>query len=115
MKKIFLCALGLHVVMRPCLADVIPTRYAEDDAAARQAVQERLQDLGVSAASAEASVRELTYDELSYFAQETCRIQPAGSLYWYEWLLGTAMLGAAVGASVWIYMEHSEHNENEHE
>jgi len=113
MKKIFLCALGLHLSLLPCFADVIPTRYANDDTAARQAVQGRLQDLGVSPSNADTHVRELTSHELAYFAQDTARIQSAGSLYWYEWLFGAIMLGAAIGASVWIYLEHSDHHDDE--
>jgi len=115
MKKPFLCALMLHLTVLSCLADVLPTRYAEEDAVPRRAVQERLLQLGLSPGRADTHAGELTSEELSYFGRDTGRLQAAGSLYWYEWLLGTAMLGAAVGASVWIYMEHSEHNEHEHD
>lgn len=112
MKKIVLCTLSLHLALVPCLADVIPTRYAEDDAASRKAVQDRLQQIGLSASSADTHVRELTSDEVAYFAHDTGRIQPAGSLYWYEWLFGAVMLGATVGASVLLYIEHSDHHED---
>lgn len=114
MKKIFLCTLVLHLVLLPCFADVIPTRYADNDAPARQAVQGRLQELGLSVSNADTHVRELTSDELAYFAANTGRIQPAGALYWYEWLLGAVMVGAVVGVSVWIYMEHSDHTHGHH-
>lgn len=115
MNKLFLCALALNVAMLPCYADVIPTRRAEDDGKARQAVQERLQELGLSVARADTHAGELTSEELAYFAHDAGRLQPAGALYWYEWLFGAAMLGASIGAAVWIYMEHSEHNEHEHD
>ncbi len=114
MKKLFLCALGLHLCLLPCFADVIPSRYADEDAASRQAVQDRLQDLGLSASSAGTHVGELTSDELAYFAHDTARIQPAGSLYWYEWLLGTVMLGAAVGTAVYLHLEHQDHHDTPH-
>jgi hypothetical protein len=115
MSKTFLCALGLHLAMLPCVADVIPTRHAESDAKARQAVQERLQELGLSVTRANTHAGELTSDEAAYFAHDSARLQPAGALYWYEWLFGAAMLGACIGATAWIYMEHSEHNEHEHD
>jgi hypothetical protein len=112
MNKLFLCALGLHLAMLPCFADIIPTRYAENDAKARQAVQERLQELGLSVTRADTHVGELTSDELAFFAHDTGRIQPAGALYWYEWLLGAVMVGAVVGVSALLYMRHSEHHDN---
>jgi hypothetical protein len=112
MNKLFLCALALNLAMLPCYADVIPTRHAESDAKARQAVQERLQELGLSVTRADTHVGELTSDELAYFAHNSARIQPAGALYWYEWLFGAAMLGACIATGVWLYMEHSDHHED---
>ncbi|HXX95099.1 MAG TPA: hypothetical protein VEN81_15865 [Planctomycetota bacterium] len=92
MKRLALCLLGLHLAMVPGYADVIPSKYDEKDPAQKQAVKDRLQVLGVSSSNAEHRVKVLDADELAYFAQNPERIQPAGHLYWYEWVIGAAVL-----------------------
>jgi hypothetical protein len=91
-KKAILCLLALHGTLVPCLADVIPSRRAEKNPAAEGVVKARLVELGATAAEAERQVGQLTARELGYFAQEPSRIQAAGALYWYEWLLGAGFL-----------------------
>lgn len=92
MKKISLAVLALHLALVPVFADVIPSKYDEKSPAARQAVQQRLQELGASPASAEARIKSLSPDQVAYFAESPDRIQMAGSLYWYEWLIGAGVL-----------------------
>ena len=92
MKRLALCVLGLHLALVPCFADVIPSKYDDKDPAQRQAVKARLVGLGVTAPNAEHRVKQLDTDELAYFAQSPERIQPAGALYWYEWVGGVAVL-----------------------
>jgi hypothetical protein len=92
MKRLALCVLGLHLALVPCFADVIPSKYDDKDPAQKQAVKARLQELGVNGSNAEHRVKQLDTDELSFFAQNPERIQPAGSLYWYEWLAGAAVI-----------------------
>src|SRR5262245_38416770 len=91
-KRSTLCALALHLAVLPCFADVIPSRRAEKNSAAEVAVKARLEHLGLSAADADRHLRELTSDEVAYFAQNPDRIQAAGGLYWYEWLIGAGVL-----------------------
>jgi len=92
-KRSILCLLALHAALLPCFADVIPSRRAQKNAEADQAIKVRLEQLGLSAEQADRQVRELTSEERAYFAQNPNRIQAAGGLYWYEWLLGAATLG----------------------
>jgi hypothetical protein len=91
-KKISLAVLALHLALVPVLADVIPSKYDEKSPAARQAVQQRLEELGASPAAAEARIKVLSPDQVAYFAESPERIQAAGSLYWYEWLIGAGFL-----------------------
>lgn len=95
MKKIALCLLGLQLALAPAYADVIPSKHEEKDAGAAQAVAERLQTLGLSVAGAQQRVNELSSESLAYFGQDPARIQPAAGLYWYEFLLGAAVLAGA--------------------
>lgn len=92
MKRTTLAVLALHLALLPCFADVIPSRRAEKNAAAEQAVKVRLEQLGLASADAERHVRELTGAEVAYFAQNPDRVQAAGGLYWYEWLIGAGVL-----------------------
>ncbi len=92
MKKAILCLLAAQVGAVPCLADVIPTRRAEKNAAAEEAVKARLAELGASAADAERQVGQLTARELAYFAHDPSRVQSAGALYWYEWVFGAGVI-----------------------
>ena len=108
MKKTVLCVLALHLAMLPCLADVIPARYGEDSSAAKETVKNRLQELGASKVAAETHTRTLTSDELAYFAQDPSRIQAAGGLYWYEWIIGSATLAITVGLTVFFFQEYDE-------
>jgi hypothetical protein len=96
MKKTILSLLALHLGLLPCFADVIPSQYNEKSGAARDAVKTRLQELGRSSTDAEFSVKHLTPGELTYFSQNIERVQPAGGLYWYEWVGGLALLVIAV-------------------
>ena len=93
MRKALLCLMAFQVASIPCLADVIPTKYDETNPAQQKAVQARLEELGSSPGAAEQRVRHMGPEELAYFAADTDRIQPAGGLYWYEWLIGAAVLG----------------------
>lgn len=94
MTKTLLCLLALLTASTPCLADVIPMSYDKKSKEDRQAVQARLEVLGATPSAAEHRVRHLSPDELVFFAAEPDRVQSAGGLYWYEWLLGAATLGA---------------------
>jgi hypothetical protein len=96
MKRLALAVLGLHLALLPCFADVIPSKYDDKSPAHRQAVKGRLEQLGMESANAEHRVKQLDTDELSYFAQNPERIQPAGALYWYEWLAGALVLTGVV-------------------
>lgn len=111
MKKIALCLLGLNFAAVPCLADVIPTRQAEKSPGARQVVVERLRELGQAPSTADDCVARLMPTEVDYFAAHAARIQPAGGMYWYEWLFGAATLGACVGLAVWLQQEHVDRHQ----
>jgi hypothetical protein len=111
MKKATLCLLTLHLAFLPCFADVIPSKYAEKDPAARAAVQARLEALGAGAAAAERKVQRLAPDELAFFGRDPGRIQPAGGLYWYEWTLGGAVLGGLSVLGIWLLSEYNEQND----
>lgn len=109
MKKIVLCVLVLHLAAVPCLADVIPARYGQDTTeAAEETVKNRLQELGATENAAETHARILTTDELAYFAQDPSRIQSAGGMYWYEWLIGGATLAITVGITVFYFEEYHD-------
>jgi len=95
MKRIALCLMGLHLALIPCRADVIPSRRAVKDEAAEQTLQTRLQQVGMSDVEARRHLEDLTSRETSYFAANPERVQVAGSLYWYEWMGGVAVLVAA--------------------
>lgn len=101
-RSALLCALALHLVLVPAFADVIPSRRAERDPEARRAVQGRLEQLGLSAAEALRHVDDLTPAETAYFAADVNRVQAAGGLYWYEWILGVALLGGLTAMYFWI-------------
>ena len=102
MKRLTLCLMGLHLALLPCFADVIPSKYDDKDPAHRQAVKTRLVELGVNGSDAERRVQRLDCDELAYFAQSPERIQPAGALYWYEWVGGAVVIAAIVLAVIII-------------
>lgn len=93
MTKALLCLTALLATAAPCLADVVPTQYDTKSKQDRQAVQARLETLGSTPAAAEQRVRQLSADELAFFAARPERVQSAGGLYWYEWLGGAAFLG----------------------
>ena len=98
MKKLLLGVVALLVAALPCLADVIPTRRVERNAAAEQKVKARLEQLGVAPQEADRQVSDLSPQDAAYFAQNPDRVQAAAGLYWYEWLGGLAF--AAVVAAV---------------
>ena len=98
MKKLLLGVVAFLIAALPCLADVIPTRRIERNAAAEQKVKARLEQLGVAPKEAERQVDGLSVRDAAYFAQNPDRVQAAGHLYWYEWLGGLAF--AAVVAAV---------------
>ncbi len=93
MTKAILCLTAVLATAAPCLADVVPTQYDSKSAKDRQAVQARLETLGSTPAAAEQRVRQLSADDLAFFAAQPERVQSAGGLYWYEWIGGAAFLG----------------------
>jgi hypothetical protein len=93
--KTILCLLALLTAGAPCFADVVPTQYDTKAKEDRQAVQSRLETLGVAPAAAEQRVKRLSSEDLAFFAAQPERVQAAGGLYWYEWMGGIAMLAAA--------------------
>ncbi len=93
MRNALLCLLALQLAAVPCLADVIPTTYDETSPSQQKAVQARLEELGSSPGAAEHRVKRMGAEELAYFAAEPDRIQAAGALYWYEWVIGAGFLG----------------------
>lgn len=101
MRNALLCLLALQVMAVPCLADVIPTQYDQTNPAQQKAVQARLQELGSSPGAAEHRAKLMGPEELAYFGAQPDRIQSAGALYWYEWLIGAAFLGVLA----FIYFE----------
>jgi hypothetical protein len=92
MKKLLLGVVAFLVAAMPCLADVIPTRRVERNAAAEQKVKVRLEQLGVAPQEADRHVSDLTVQDTAYFAQNPERIQAVAGLYWYEWLGGLAFV-----------------------
>lgn len=96
MKRSALCLLALHLGVLPCFADVIPSRRAEKNAAAEQALKTRLEQVGLSAPDAERHVQDLTAGETAFFAANPDRVQAAGGLYWYEWVAGATILTGVV-------------------
>jgi hypothetical protein len=106
MKKLALCLLGIHLAAVPCLADVIPTRHDEKKPEAREAVVERLREMGQAPSTAEDCVARMMPSEVDYFAADTARIQSAGGLYWYEWLFGAITLGTTLGIAIWLQQEY---------
>ena len=101
-RTVLLCALALHVALLPAYADVIPSRRAERDSEAQKAVRSRLERLGLPAAEARRHVDDLTPAETAYFAADINRVQAAGGLYWYEWIIGAAFLGGLAAAYFWV-------------
>jgi hypothetical protein len=89
-KSTLLPAAVLLFGVVPWFADVIPSAYDEKAPADRAAVQARLESLGAPAA--EERVARLSAEELSFFARQPERVQAAGGLYWYEFLLGAGVL-----------------------
>jgi hypothetical protein len=73
-------------------ADVVPPRREKSDRDARR-VENRLASLGVTPAVARTSADQLTSAELSFFAEDSSRIQAVGGLTAGEWLAGAAFLG----------------------
>src|SRR5436190_16640548 len=98
MKKLFLAVAALLIAVLPCLADVIPTRRVERNPAAEQKVKARLEQLGVAPQEADRQIRDLSFQDTAYFAQNPDRVQAAAGLYWYEWLGGLAF--AAIVAAI---------------
>jgi hypothetical protein len=98
MKKLLLGVVAFLVAALPCLADVIPTRRVERNAAAEQKVKARLEQLGVGPQEADRQVSDLSPQDAAYFAQNPDRVQAAAGLYWYEWLGGLAF--AAIIAAI---------------
>jgi hypothetical protein len=105
MKKLLLGVVTFHLALLPCFADVIPTRRVDNDKAAEQKVQARLQQLGVSAVDAARQVSDLSPDETNYFAQDPTRVQNAAGLYWYEWVGGLVFIAIIVG--IYIVRTHN--------
>ena len=93
MTKPILCLLALLTASVPCLADVVPTQYDQKSKAERASVQSRLEQLGSAPEAAAQRVRELSHDDLAFFASRPERLQSAGGLYWYEWVGGLVVLG----------------------
>ena len=96
MKRLALAVLALHLALLPCFADVIPSKYDDRNPQQQKAVQSRMEALGMSPSNAEHRVNRLDSDELAFFAHNPDRIQPAGGLYWYEWVGGAAVLTGIV-------------------
>lgn len=96
MKKLLLGIVTFHLALLPCFADVIPTRRVENDTAAEQKVQARLEQLGMNSVDASRHVRDLSPEEANYFAQDPSRVQYAAGLYWYEWVGGLVFLTVLV-------------------
>ncbi len=92
MKKLLPGVLAFLIAATPCLADVIPTRRVERNAAAEQKVKARLEQLGVAPQEADRQVSDLSAQDTAYFAQNPDRVQAAAGLYWYEWLGGLAFV-----------------------
>src|SRR5438045_2455813 len=92
MKKLLPVVVAFLVAALPCLADVIPTRRVERNAAAEQKVKARLEQLGVTSQEADRQVSDLSVQDTAYFAQNPDRVQAAAGLYWYEWLGGLAFI-----------------------
>ena len=101
MKKLLLGVVTFLLAALPCMADVIPTRRVERNAAAEQKVKARLEQLGVSSQEALRQVNDLSPQDAAYFAQNPERVQMAGSLYWYEWIGGLAF-AVVIGAIIII-------------
>lgn len=104
MKQAMLVLLGLHLAAVPCLADVIPVEYADAAGKQQQVVADRMTDLGVPADRA----GRLSSGELAYFAAQPERIQAAGGLYWYEWLLGAGVLAGIIIVGVILHNERAD-------
>lgn len=94
MKSTLLPAAVLLIGAGSWLADVIPSKYDEKSKSDRAAVAARLESLGAPAA--EDRVKRLSADELAFFAGQPERVQAAGGLYWYEFLLGAGTLAILV-------------------
>lgn len=98
MTKALLSLTAFLTAAAPCFADVIPTQYDTKSKDDRQAVRSRLEGLGSTPSAAEHRVRQLSAEELAFFAAHPERVQSAGGLYWYEWLGGAAFLAVlAIG------------------
>ncbi len=93
MKILLLGVVAFLFAALPCLADVIPTRRVERNAAAEQKVKARLEQLGVVPQEADRQVASLNVQDAAYFAQNPDRVQAATGLYWYEWLGGLVFAG----------------------
>ena len=94
MKTTLLPAAVLLIGAGSWFADVIPSKYDEKSKADRAAVTARLESLGAPAA--EERVKQLGADELAFFAGQPERVQSAGGLYWYEFLIGAGVLAVMV-------------------
>jgi hypothetical protein len=101
MKKLLLGVVTFLLAALPCLADVIPPRRVERNAAAEQKVKARLEQLGVPSQEALRQVNDLSPQDTAYFAENPERVQMAAGLYWYEWLGGLAF-AVIIGAIIII-------------
>jgi hypothetical protein len=103
MKTFLLSALAVHLAFIPCYADVMPTRRpVEKNGAAEQAVQGRLEQLGLNASQVRHELGELSASETSYFAADVSRLQPVGGIYWYEFLIGVGVLAGLTALYLWV-------------
>lgn len=81
--------LAMLSLVTPCMADIIPN---EPESGAADTVKERLASIGVSSASAQAMLDELSQAEQAYFAAHPNSIAVVGqeqTVLWYEWVFGT--------------------------
>ena len=85
-------AILLFVQPGVALADVVPARKAKAGRDAAK-VEVRLADLGVDSATAKSSAERLSPAELSFFAEDSSRIQNVGGLTAGEWMGGGVFLG----------------------
>jgi hypothetical protein len=110
--RYMVAAMAILLTASSLCADVIPSRYADPDAARdRHAVAARLQDLGVPAGQAADRTRTLSDSCARYFAEAPDRIQLAGrddeagigdgEKFWLGTLglLGVLVAGAALAAN----------------
>src|SRR5688572_5084182 len=92
MKRTAGLVVAALLVLRPgvAMADIVPARKAKADRDAAK-VEVRLATLGVDSATAKSSAENLSPTELSFFAEDSSRIQNVGGITWYEFLGGVAV------------------------